>query len=130
MGEIDQPDFIVTDLTGVTEGDIHAFGEELVEGVIIDDRILTGSALDMTDDFIDDGGTDRGGDVRIEAFEGGAKTSDEQDFGVGDALGGRFAGGDVPTVNISVTEITQPIEGSQFNGVFIEARHGTSAFKL
>ena len=123
MVVIDQPDLIVPLLPAVAVADIDAFGEQAVEGVIVDQRVLALGARDLADRLVEDGVPDSAGNVRIDALQRRAQPTEQQHLAVSGTFRRRLAGRDVAAEGDAVAEFAQPFQRRLLDDVFVEAAH-------
>ena len=112
----------------VLVGDGDAIGEEFVEAAVVFDQVLALAADDLAQGFVDG----IGGDVGVDAGEGGAEALGEDDVVVGVAFGGGFAGSDGGAVEGGVAYLLKVVEGSFFNLGFSHTvvTHGLGSLSL
>ena len=120
IGEIDQPDFVVLELPAVAVGDVDAFGQQAVEGVIVDQRVLALGAADLADGFVDGAGASGRRDVGVDAIQRRPQPTEQQHLAVAGALGGGFTRRDVAAEDDTVAEFMQPFERREFDRGFAE----------
>ena len=111
------------ELPAVAVADIDAFGQQAVEGVIVDQRVLAFGAGDFADGLIEGAVPCGAGNVRVDALQRRAQPTEQQHLAIAGTLGGRFAGRDVAAEDDAVAEFAQPVERRLFDDVFVEARH-------
>ena len=104
IGEIDQPDFVVLELPAVAVGDVDAFGEQAVKGVIVDQRVLAFGSADAADGFVDRARASGGRDVGVDAIQRRPQPTEQQHLAVVGALGGGFTRRDVAAEDDAVAE--------------------------